>query len=139
MFKNKSDKDLDCNNERVLIDTPKTNDNNTSVGKKNIINLQIGLKIQRIRNIWHFDDHIELEKYFDDIVKILDFGKPFHSEALSETKNDANSIKHHEEKINELQNENKQLKDDKRTLPAIIRLNENKCIPVRKSSTDDDK
>ena len=24
-------------------------------------------------------------------------------------------------------------------LPAIIRLNENKCIPVRKSSTDDDK
>ena len=69
----------------------------------------------------------------------MDFGKPFHSEALSETKNDANSIKHHEEKINELQNENKQLKDDKRTLPAIIRLNENKCIPVRKSSTDDDK
>ena len=68
----------------------------------------------------------------------MDFGKAFHSEALSETDNVANSVKHHEEKINELQNENKQLKDEKRTLSAIIRLNENKWIPVRKSSTNDD-
>ena len=72
------------------------------------------------------------------MLKILDFVSPFHREALPETNNDTNSIKHHEEKINKLQNENKQLKDDKRTLPEIIRLNENKCMPGSKSSTDDD-
>ena len=85
-----------------------------------------------------FNDYIEFEKYFDNMLKILDFVTPFHSEALPETNNDANSIKHHEEKLNKLQNENKQLKDDKRTLPEIIRLNENKCMPGSKSSTDDD-
>lgn len=72
------------------------------------------------------------------MLKILDFVTTFHSEALRETNNDANSIKHHEEKINKLQNESKQLKDDKKTLPEIIRLNENKCISGSKSSIDDD-
>ena len=53
--------------------------------------------------------------------------------------NDVNSVKHLEEKINEPHNENKQLKDDNRTLSEILKLiHENKCIPVSKSSTDYD-
>ena len=61
-------------------------------------------------------------KYNDDILKSLNFGKELDSQALSEANNDANSIKHHEEKITELQSENKQLKDENRTLSEIIKV-----------------
>ena len=72
-------------------------------------------------------------------MKSLNFGKEFDSQALSETNIDANSIKHLEDKINVLQNDNKQLKDENRILSEVIKLiHENKCITESKSSADDD-
>ena len=68
----------------------------------------------------------------------MNFGKEFDSQALSETNNDTNSIKHFAEKINKLQDDNKQLKDENRTLSEIIKLiHENKCITESKFSADD--
>ena len=68
----------------------------------------------------------------------MNFGKEFDSQALSETNNDTNSVKHFAEKINELQDDNKQLKDENRTLSEIIKLiHENKCITESKFSADD--
>lgn len=69
----------------------------------------------------------------------MNFGKEFDSQASAETNNDVNSIKHLREKINELQNANKQLKDDNKTLSEIIKLiHENKCLTESKSIADDD-
>ena len=71
------------------------------------------------------------------MLNSLDFGKEFDSQALSETSNDANSIKHPDDQINEL--ENKQLNDENRTLSEVIKLiHENKCITGNKSRVEDD-
>ena len=59
----------------------------------------------------------------DDILKCLNFRKEFDSQALSETNNDASSIKHLEEKLNELQNENKQIKDENGKHSEIKKIN----------------
>ena len=59
----------------------------------------------------------------DDILKCLNFRKEFDSQALSETNNDASSTKHLEEKLNQLQNENKQIKDENRKHSEIKKIN----------------
>ena len=59
------------------------------------------------------DDYIEFKKYINVILKSLDFNKNFDDNPnLVKTNSDANSMKHLEEKINEMQVENKHLKDD---------------------------
>lgn len=65
-----------------------------------------------------YNDYIEFKKWSNDILKILIFNKSFNDNLnLVKNSSDTNSIKHlEEEKKNELQIENKHLKDENRTL-----------------------
>ena len=64
-----------------------------------------------------YNDYIEFKKWSNDILKILIFNKNFNDNLnLVKNNSDTNSIKHLEEKKNELQIENKHLKDENRTL-----------------------
>ena len=88
-----------------MIHTPKISDSNVSICK--------GKYDQYIyTNRFKYAELETFKKYFV---------KEFDSQALSET-NDANSIKHLEDKINELQNKNKQLNDENRTLSEVIKF-----------------
>ena len=106
-----------------MIDTPKINDNNTSICKEKYDKYTsiYRFKYVEVETFDTFYVYIEFKKCIDDILKSLNFGKKLHSKALSETNNDVNSIKHLEEKINELQNQNKQLQDENRKVSEIIK------------------
>ena len=66
---------------------------------------------------------LSFKKYINYILKSLDFNKNVDDNPnLVKTNSDTNSMKHLEEKINELQLENKHLKDESRTLSKIIDL-----------------
>ena len=117
----KIDKDLESGNKSILIDKPKINDNNTSICKEKYDKYTsiYRFKYVELETFDTFYVYIEFKKCIDDILKSLNFGKKLDSKALSETNNDVNSIKHLEEKINELQNQNKQLQDENRTVSEI--------------------
>ena len=119
----KIDKDLESGNKSILIDTPKINDNNTSICKEKYDKYTsiYRFKYVELETFDTFYVYIEFKKCIDDILKSLNFGKKLDSKALSEINNDVNSIKHLEEKINELQNQNKQLQDENRTVSEIIK------------------
>ena len=126
----KSDRSLEGDNESVLIHTPKTNDNIILIRKEKYDQCRSTDRVKYIELETFdafYDDYVESKTYIDGILKSLNFGKEFDSQALSETNIDANSIKHLEDKINVLQNDNKQLKDENRILSEVIKLiHENK-------------
>ena len=98
-----------------MIHTPKISDSNVSIckGKYDQYIYTNRFKYAELETfVTFYDDCIAFKKYFV---------KEFDSQALSET-NDANSIKHLEDKINELQNKNKQLNDENRTLSEVIKF-----------------
>ena len=134
----KIDKDLESDNKSILIDTPKINDNNTSICKEKYDKYTsiYRFKYVELETFDTFYVYIKFKKCIDDILKSLNFGKKLDSKALSET-NNVNSIKHLEEKINELQNQSKQLQDENRTVSEIIKyIDENECITESKSNAD---
>ena len=138
----KSDKDLESDSERTLIDTLKSNDNNTSVCREKYDQYTSADRFIYVGSETFdtiYDGYIEFKNSIDDFLKSLNFGKEFDSQVSAETNNDVNSIKYLKEKINVLQNENKQLKDDNKTLSEIIKfIHENKCLTESKSIADDD-
>ena len=125
----KSDRSLEGDNESVLIHTPKINDN-ILIRKEKYDQCRSTDRVKYIELETFdafYDDYVESKTYIDGILKSLNFRKEFDSQALSETNIDANSIKHLEDKINVLQNDNKQLKDENRILSEVIKLiHENK-------------